>query len=135
MLSGGSIPEQKLERYLRRVNAEYYTPIDRTDRLLARLCKEGYLVRNRDIDSGEEVVEYLVGPRGKVEVGVTGVAGLAREVYGIGKGDDGANGGDADMEDFEKRLERSLGIRESVRRLNDDDRQSGEPEEDGNEGG
>jgi len=60
---------------------------------------------------------------------------LAREVYGMGKPDDEVNGGDAEMEDFEKRLERSLGIRESVRRLNDDDRQSGEPEEDGNEGG
>jgi hypothetical protein len=127
MLSGGSMPEQKLERYLRRVNAENYTPVDRTDRLLARLCKEGYLVRNRDLDGGEEVVEYLVGPRGKVEVGVKGVTGLARKVYGIGKADDAANGGNAEIEDFEKRLRRSLGIREDLSYLNDDDRQSEEP--------
>ncbi|PGH18082.1 hypothetical protein AJ79_00709 [Helicocarpus griseus UAMH5409] len=110
LLSGGSIREQKLDRFLRRVNADNFTPIDRTDRLLARLCKEGYLVRNREMDGGDEVVEYLVGPRGKVEVGVAGVSGLAREVYGFGNGDRSQE----DVEGFEKRLKRSLGIREPL---------------------
>lgn len=137
MLSGGSIPEQKLDRYLRRVSADNYTPLDRTDKLILRLCKEGYLVRNRDVDGGEEVVEYLVGPRGKVEVGVAGVSGLAREVFGFGRqkltasagagasgeqngnngnngngndDNDNGNGGDLTFEEFEGRLNRSLGI-------------------------
>ncbi|OJD15759.1 hypothetical protein AJ78_04016 [Emergomyces pasteurianus Ep9510] len=142
LLSGGSIREQKLDRLLRRVNADNFTPIDRTDRLLARLCKEGYIVRNREMDGGEEVVEYLVGPRGKVEVGVAGVSGLAREVYGFGEegsnengngdGDGDGDGGvdegvgvgvgvgvgaakrQAEVESFEKRLKRSLGIREPL---------------------
>ncbi|KKZ60522.1 hypothetical protein EMCG_04800 [[Emmonsia] crescens] len=126
LLSGGSIREQKLDRLLRRVNADNFTPIDRTDKLLARLCKEGYLVRNREMDGGEEVVEYLVGPRGKVEVGVAGVSGLAREVYGFGEGGSNGNGnGNEDdgvgaakrqeeVEVFEKRLKRSLGIREPL---------------------
>ncbi|KAK2738435.1 hypothetical protein FQN55_000562 [Onygenales sp. PD_40] len=109
-LSGGRIPEQKLDRYLRRVNAENYTPIDRTDRLLARMCKEGYLVKNREMDGGEEVVEYLVGPRGRVEVGVAGVMGVVREVYGYGE--EGEGEGEGDREDFEKKLKRSLGVRE-----------------------
>ncbi|EGE83350.1 hypothetical protein RJZ56_005055 [Blastomyces dermatitidis] len=124
LLSGGSIREQKLDRLLRRVNADNFTPIDRTDRLLARLCKEGYIVRNREMDGGEEIVEYLVGPRGKVEVGVVGVSGLAREVYGFGeRGGSNVNGGEGEgvpakrqeeVEAFEKRLKRSLGITEPL---------------------
>ncbi|OOQ82206.1 hypothetical protein PEBR_39925 [Penicillium brasilianum] len=116
LLNGGSLGEQKLSRYLRRMNAEDYTPIDKTDKLLARLCREGYLVRTREMDGGEEVIEFMVGPRGKVEVGTSGVAGLVREVYGRGR-DSGANGEDDSTQieremraDFEARLRRSLGI-------------------------
>ncbi|KMU79028.1 hypothetical protein CISG_07335 [Coccidioides immitis RMSCC 3703] len=110
-----SLAEQKLDRYLRRVNADTYTPLDRTEKLLARLCKDGYLVRNRDVDGGEEVVEYLVGPRGKIEVGTEGVAGLTREVYGYGRvnrarGQDDDGDDDEAMEEFEQRLRRSLGF-------------------------
>lgn len=116
MLNGGSLAEQKLERYLRRMNADSYTPIDRTDRLLQRLCKEGYIVRNRDMDGGEEVIEYMVGPRGKTEVGARGVGDLAREVYGHNRRRQTAPGDGEDAqgeraEEFESRLERSLGFR------------------------
>ncbi|KAB8275310.1 MAGE family-domain-containing protein [Aspergillus minisclerotigenes] len=104
MLNGGSLPEPKLDRYLARTNADTYTPMDRTDRLLQRLCKEGYLVRTREMDGGEELVEYMVGPRGKMEVGTAGVAGLVREVYGVGNTEE-------QREDFEARLARSLGIK------------------------
>jgi melanoma-associated antigen len=108
------LPEQKLDRYLKRVNADTYTPIDRTDRLIQRLCKDGYLTRNRDIDGGEEVTEYIVGPRGKIEVGEAGVAGLVREVYG--RSDSQISNGtsnrraveDEEIDDFEERLERSI---------------------------
>lgn len=109
--------EQKLTRYLRRMNAEDYTPIDKTDKLLARLCKEGYLVRSKESDGNEEIVEFMVGPRGKVEVGSSGVAGLVREVYGRGRGAGAGAGeeGSTQLEremraEFEERLRRSLGI-------------------------
>ncbi|KAJ5408433.1 hypothetical protein N7509_002316 [Penicillium cosmopolitanum] len=91
-LNGGSLAEPKLDRYLTRMNAETHTPIDRTDKLLQRMIREGYLVRTRELDGGEEQIEFLVGPRGKVEVGTKGVAGLVREVYGRGVGDGNANG-------------------------------------------
>ncbi|KAF7529600.1 hypothetical protein PCG10_007158 [Penicillium crustosum] len=112
VLNGGSLAEQKLDRYLARTNAEVATPVDRTDKLLQRLCKEGYIIKTREMDGGEEVVEYVLGPRGKIEVGTSGVAGLVRTVYG-------KNGGDhagltqlqrEDLEDFEGRLGRSLGV-------------------------
>ncbi len=103
-LSGGSLAEAKLERYLRRANAEQYTPLDKTDKLIARLIKEGYIVRIKDSSSGEEVVEYMVGPRGKLEVGDEGVGGLVRSVYGeVG-------------DDLEGRIERSLGLSEGKRK-------------------
>lgn len=113
LLNGGSLPEQKLERYLQRTNTDTYTPIDRTDRFLQRLCKEGYLVRNREMDSGEEVIEYMVGPRGKIEVGTQGVAGLVREVYGRQAAVEDSDTTAAEREltnDFEICLARSLGI-------------------------
>ncbi|KAL2843625.1 MAGE family-domain-containing protein, partial [Aspergillus pseudoustus] len=128
LLNGGVLQEQKLDRYLGRMNAETYTPIDRTDKFLQRLCKEGYLVRNREMDGGEEIIEYMVGPRGKVEVGARGVAGLVREVYGrqaMVEGDDITPAERERMEEFEFRLSRSLGLRmpegQAAQNQDDDD--------------
>ena len=98
-LAGGMLPEAKLERYLRRTNADQSTPVDKTDKLIQRLIKDGYIVRSKENSGGEELVNYMVGPRGKVEVGEEGVAGLVRTVYGQ-KAD----------EDLDKKLERSLGL-------------------------
>lgn len=108
-LSGGSILEQKLDRYLMRTNIEQYTPIDRTDRLLQRLCKEGYLIRNREMDGGEEVIEYMVGPRGKIEVGASGVEGLVRKVYGRA-----STAGEDENDGFEAKLARSVGSKRDL---------------------
>lgn len=128
MLSGGAVPEQKIGRHLRRLGVQNHTPLDRTDKVLARMVREGYLVKNSDTSSGEEVIEFHVGPRGKVEVGTKGVAGLVGEVYGYGtrvleeepartnqhaaEGEEGEEVGDARESDrlaFVKKLKRSLG--------------------------
>jgi hypothetical protein len=37
--------------------------LDFTDKLLQRLCKEGYIIKTREMDGGEEVIEYVLGPR------------------------------------------------------------------------
>lgn len=100
-LAGGTLPEAKLDRYLKRTNADQSTPVDKTDKLLARMIKEGYIVKVKERNDGEETVDYIVGPRGKVEVGEDGVAGLVKSVYGENATDD-----------LEKRIERSLGIGE-----------------------
>ncbi|KAF2476829.1 MAGE-domain-containing protein [Lindgomyces ingoldianus] len=97
-LSRGTLPESRLDRFLKRMNAEQSTPVDRTDKVLARMIKEGYIVRIKDSSGGEDVVDYMVGPRGKVEVGEEGVANLVRTVSGSA------------IPDLEQRLHRSLGI-------------------------
>lgn len=101
-LSSGLLPEGKLDRYLKRCNAGEYTPLDKTDKLLKRMEKEGYIVKVKERPAGEEEqVSFVVGPRGKVEVGERGVAGVVRRVYGKR---------DVEAEELEKRLERSLGV-------------------------
>lgn len=99
LLAGGQLPEAKLERYLRQANADQSTPIDRTDKMLSRMVKEGYIVRVKENADGEEVIDYRVGPRGRVEVGEDGVAAMVKTVYG-----------DNATEDLEKRIQRSLGL-------------------------
>ncbi|KAH0844072.1 hypothetical protein AYO21_02172 [Fonsecaea monophora] len=83
-LNNNAVADQKLERYLKRVNADTYTPLGNKDKLLQRMMKEGYVEKRRDTSSGEEIIEWTPGPRGKIEVGVEGVAGLVRTVYGHG---------------------------------------------------
>ncbi|RAK99004.1 MAGE domain-containing protein [Aspergillus ibericus CBS 121593] len=123
LLNGGTINEQKLDRYLKRTNTDAYTPIDRTDRFLQRLCKEGYLVRNREVDGGEEVIEYMLGPRGKVEVGANGVARMVREVYGRSDPDERDD-------EFEIRLARSLGLKQPEPRAQEQPEDGENQEED-----
>ena len=115
LLNKGSLPEAKLERYLRRANADQWTPIMSTEKLLQRLTKEGYLEKRRDTSSGEEIIEWVVGPRGKVEVGERSVQDFVKTVYQHSGEDD---------EDLERKLQRSLGFQRP--RLADD---AGETEE------
>ena len=110
-LCGGSCDEGKLERYLKRAHADQYTPVEKTDKLLARMIKEGYLVKIRDSGGGgEEQVEYMVGPRGKVEVGASGVSGLVKTIYA-----------DSDIDDLDQRIAKSLGVQGSGRRAQADE--------------
>jgi hypothetical protein len=99
-LSGGQISEAKLERHLRRTNADQSTPIDKTEKLLIRMAREGYIlkVKEKPNNGDEAAVEYKVGTRGKVEIGEHGVTGMLGTIY---------NGL---SEDLARRLERSLAL-------------------------
>ena len=111
-LNNGEIAEQKLERYLQRVNASRDTGTEggSWNNVKARMIKEGYLERKKDSLSGEDVISYVVGPRGKMEVGVKGVDGLVRSVYGLGVAGTGPDGTPKiEEEELAKRLKRSLG--------------------------
>ena len=102
LLSGGTLSEGKLDRFLKRMNASDTTPVDTTEKVLARMAKDGYIVKIKDPQGGEETVDYMVGPRGKVEIGKDGVASFVRTVYGN------------DVEDLDQRLKRSLGLGEAA---------------------
>lgn len=105
-LSGGTLPDAKMDRYLRRVNMEDSTPVSgfgKTEQLLKRLEKDGYVYKVREpTGTGDDDVYWVVGPRGKTEVGDEGVRGLVKVVYGeMGEGAD---------EELETKIAKSLSI-------------------------
>ena len=121
-LNNNSLPEQKLSRYLRRLNADTNTPFGMVDKVLQRMQKEGYIDKRRDTVMGEEVTEWFVGPRGKVEVGIRGVTGMVKSVYGHGavplfkrqadEDDEAANDiVKVEVEELNAKLSRSLGVK------------------------
>jgi DNA-binding PadR family transcriptional regulator len=107
-LSGGSLPDAKMERYLTKLGMQDNTPVqdyEKTEKLQKRLEKDGYIVRVKEsTGTGEDDVYWLVGPRGKIEVGDTGVRGLTKAVYG--------ELDDKEDEELERKIERSLGLGE-----------------------
>lgn len=148
-LNNNALTDQKLNRYLKRVNVDTYTPFGSLDKLLQRLIREGYIEKRRDTSSGEEVIEWVPGPRGKVEVGMRGVTGLVRSVYGYGAVSlsqgrgraGGARGSDDEEEEngqqplvkieedeLNAKLSRSLGIKvgETLQRNNPEQDADGE---------
>ncbi|KAG9609123.1 MAGE-domain-containing protein, partial [Aureobasidium melanogenum] len=123
-LNGGMLPDAKLERYLKRVNVEeaaaqnsiniMATGGDKTEKLLKRMEKDGYVIKIRDNSSGEETVEWYVGPRGRTEISDTGVRGMVKQVYGEVE----------DPAELERALERSLGANEVPKRREEQAAQS-----------
>lgn len=107
-LSGGSLPDAKMERYLRRLQMEDNTPIpdyQKTEKLMKRLEKDGYILRIREnTGTGEDDIYWVVGPRGKVEIGDNGVRGLTKTVFGSAT--------DEEDEELERKIARSLGLNE-----------------------
>lgn len=99
---GGMMAEGRLESALARVNADnYFLNGERTENILKKMERQGYIVKVRERDGvGEETVDYMVGPRGKAEIGERGVAGMARRVYAKK---------DAERDELERKLVRSLG--------------------------
>jgi hypothetical protein len=99
IISGGMMPEGKLDRALRRMNADQTTPLGSKDKTLSTMVKDGYIVKVKDA-SGEESVDYIVGPRGKVEVGRDGIAQFMRMMHGESE----------DAVELEKKMQRTLDV-------------------------
>lgn len=83
-LNNNELPDSKLTRYMKRVNADTNTPFGMLDKVLQRMQREGYIDKRRENINGEDNIQWFIGPRGKVEIGVGGVAGLVKTVYGHG---------------------------------------------------
>lgn len=83
------ISDTRLLRFLSRLGLREWAPMgtengENIDKVLARMMREGYIDKRRDNSTGEEIVEWVVGPRGKREIGRKGVAAFVRGVYGFG---------------------------------------------------
>ncbi|EWG39628.1 hypothetical protein FVEG_02383 [Fusarium verticillioides 7600] len=113
-LSGGELSDQKLKRYLQRLNADRNVSMDKTEIILKRMEKQGYVVKRVERpplgQDGDPTTTWHVGPRGKEEVGIDGVMGMTREVYG-----------DSWNDDNEKKLRASLNIRDAPQQDGDED--------------
>ena len=125
-LNANSLPTTKLDRYLGRVNLETYSPLEglSVERLMARMMREGYVEKRKEGGPGEEEVYWVVGPRGRVEVGERGVVGLVRGVYGVSGEEAGAAADDNEEED-EGGDEQEAGSRQAGRTTNGVRRKTG----------
>ncbi|KAF2160449.1 hypothetical protein M409DRAFT_70417 [Zasmidium cellare ATCC 36951] len=114
-LSGGALPDAKMERSLQRLQMEDNTPVvdfEKTEKLMKRLEKDGYIVRIKEsTGTGEDDVYWTVGPRGKVEIGDNGVRGLTKAVYGEQESETAED-------ELERKIDRSLGISERLEQIN-----------------
>lgn len=103
-LSSGELSDQKLKRFLVRLNADRNVSNEKTEMTLKKMEKQGYVIKKVDRPSagqdGEHTVTWHVGPRAKEEIGLDGVMGMTREVYG------------EDSAELERKLKASLGIKE-----------------------
>lgn len=108
-LNAGELSEQKLSRYLSRLNANRNLGNEKTEFVLKRMERQGYVVKKVDRPplghDGEDQVTWHIGPRAKEEIGLDGVMGFVREVYG-----------NSDP-DLESKLRASLGIKQTPESL------------------
>ncbi|KAI0118208.1 MAGE protein [Nemania sp. FL0031] len=99
-LSSGELSDMKLRRYLTRLNASQNLPMDKTDHVLQKLIRQGYLDKVVErVEGDEDSITWCVGPRGKVEVSPQSIARVVSEVWGD------------PPDDLDKKLEKSLGVR------------------------
>ncbi|ESZ90697.1 hypothetical protein SBOR_8923 [Sclerotinia borealis F-4128] len=94
-----TMTDSKLMSVLRKLNADSNMPMDKTTLIFKKMMQQNYIIRTVEKNDGDEVIEWRVGPRGKMEIGTKGVQGLVKEVYGENA-----------PEDLDKRLDRSLGL-------------------------
>ncbi|KAI0487656.1 MAGE protein [Xylaria cf. heliscus] len=102
-LSSGELSDMKLRRYLTRLNASQNLPMDKTDHVLQKLIRQGYLDKIVErVEGDEDAITWCVGPRGRVEVSPHSIAQVVTEVWG-------------DLpDDFDKKLEKSLGVQRTA---------------------
>lgn len=109
---------------MKRARLDDTTPVEGFEKpamLMKRMERDGYLVRVRETGpNGEEDVSWILGPRAKVEIGDEGVRGLTKTVYGEPQ--------DADGEELDRRISRSLGVGDRPAELQQQQRQQRQAE-------
>ena len=108
-LNNGELAEGKLERYLKRVNADSQTAFGSYEKVTQRMIREGYIEKKKDTLNGEDVISFIVGPRGKMEGGAKGLEGLVKKMC-LKDAAEENEAAQMDEAELNKRLTRSLGI-------------------------
>lgn len=105
-LNAGELSDQKLRRYLVRLNADRNVSMEKTDVTLKKMERQGYVIKRVDRppigQDSEQTVTWHVGTRAKEEIGLDGVIGMVKEVFGDS------------TPDLDKKLRASLGVREQA---------------------
>lgn len=111
-LSGGELSDPRLRRHLTRLNAaenmpstnpnDETSPTEKTEAVLQRMVKQGYLVKVIESKSAgdDDSTTWHVGPRGKVEVGKEAIAAFVRTIFG------------GSSDELEKKLQSSLRVKD-----------------------
>ncbi|KAK3331048.1 MAGE family-domain-containing protein [Apodospora peruviana] len=110
-LSGGELSDPRFRRHLQRLNAgenmpsmnplDENAPNEKTELVLQRMIKQGYLVKVVESKQGDEdSITWHVGPRGKMEVNNEATASLVRTIYG------------EPSDELEKKLQTSLKVKD-----------------------
>ncbi|KAI0848227.1 MAGE-domain-containing protein [Daldinia vernicosa] len=108
VLNGGELSDTKLRRYLTRLNASQNLPMDKTDNVLQKIVRQGYVDKVVEKSDGDEdAVTWCIGSRGRVEVPPESIAAVIIEVWG------------ELPDDFHTKLQRSLGIQEPQQGYNE----------------
>lgn len=85
-LNAGELHDQKLQRYLVRLNADQNLSSEKTELTLKKMERQGYVIKRVERppvgQDGEHVVTWHIGPRAKEEIGKDGAIGMIKEVYG-----------------------------------------------------
>lgn len=125
-LNSGELSEQKLRRYLMRLNADQNVSNEKTEMTLKRMEKHGYVVKKVERppigQDGDQNISWHIGPRAKEEIGLDGVMGMVREVFGEWS------------PELEKKLRSSLGLKAQPAPSNEEDGGNRGQAADGSEG-
>ncbi|KAK6839589.1 hypothetical protein PG987_005455 [Apiospora arundinis] len=102
-VSGGELSDMKLKRHLARMNAGQNLPMGKTDEVLTKLVRQGYLdkVVEKSDHAEEDTVTWCVGSRGRIEFPPESIKGFVKTVWGEDQPDD-----------LDKKLNRSLGLQQ-----------------------
>ncbi|KAI0153501.1 MAGE family-domain-containing protein [Pestalotiopsis sp. NC0098] len=114
-LNGGELSNVKFFDYLGRMNADKNLPFDKTENVLLKLTRQGYLEKVIEkVEGDEDIVTWHVGTRGRVEVPSESIAAFVKEIW------------KTDIPgDLNKRINKSLGLQGSAA-LPEDEEEEGE---------
>ncbi|KAF3937084.1 hypothetical protein ABW19_dt0207197 [Dactylella cylindrospora] len=109
-LSSRSLSENTLRRHLRKFGIEDRIPVEGNretgsmENIMGKLIREGYLVKLKDevVLGQEQTFTYVIGPRGKLEMGREGVHNIVAKIY---------EGVDGEVDEgLERRINRAIGM-------------------------